>query len=99
MAKPDNTKLTFNLPRALHTACHAAAARDGRSLSNWLRHVLTKAVRGETPLTNPPKQVKRDRSVAHLEALTSPPAPTRPLALSPLMHALAAPKVAPPETQ
>ena len=45
----DAVRLTFWVPAALHKACKAAAKRDGRSLSNWLRWTLERATKGGKP--------------------------------------------------
>ena len=39
-------RLTFWVPSALRRACKAAAKRDGRSLSNWVRWTLEQATKG-----------------------------------------------------
>ncbi len=51
-------RLTFWVPKTLRDACKAAAKRDGRSLSNWVRWTLEQATKG-TGITFTGGDVKR----------------------------------------
>jgi predicted HicB family RNase H-like nuclease len=45
----DAVMLSVWVPRKLHKACKAAAKRDKRSLSNWLRLTLEQATKEGKP--------------------------------------------------